>query len=72
MKSRKELIEELEQINYNIITVERYLSQKLEQNSYFLIFGTRSQFEHKQEIQTKCLAYWQRRFNRVLAKLSYK
>ena len=72
MKNRKQLIEELETVQYNIQIVEMRLSEKLEENNYFLILGTSSQFEHNKEIQTKCLAYWKKRFNRTLLKLSYK
>ena len=74
MKKRLELIEELEKIQYNIETVERYINLKIEDTTYYQVFGTKDikGFEHLKEIRIKALAYWKRRFNRTLKKLYYE
>ena len=70
---RLELIEQLEYIQENIETVERQVNQKEEDTTYYKFFGYgQKHFEHDKEIRTKALAYWKRRFNRVLNELKYK
>ena len=72
MKKRIELIEDLEQILYNINTVEKQANQKIEDSTYYKFFGQGAkEFEHDKEIRTKALAYWIRRFNRTLNELKY-
>jgi len=69
---RLELIEQLEQVQENIETVERQINQKLEDTTYYRIFGHGSkEFESDKKLRKKCLAYWHRRFNRILAELIY-
>ena len=64
---RLELIEQLENVQYNIEIVERQLNQKKEDTAYYKIFGLpASNFEHNKEIRTKAYAYWKRRFNRII------
>jgi len=72
MKNRLELIEQLEKIQDNIEIVERQVNQKEEDTAYYKFFGYgQKHFEHDKEIRTKALAYWKRRFNRVLNELNY-
>ena len=69
---RKELIEQLEQIQSNIETVERQVNQKMEDTPYYKLFGEGSkEFEHDKKIRTQALAFWIRKFNRTLNKLKY-
>ena len=69
---RIELIEQLESIQENIQTVERQVNKKIEDTNYYKFFGHGChEFEHDKEIRTKALAYWIRRFNRVLNELKY-
>ena len=69
---RIELIEQLNSVQYNIELVEKYANQKLENNIYYKIFGSEKEFYHNKEIQTKALAYWKRRFDRILKELAYE
>ena len=70
--NRKELIEQLEQIQRNIEVVERQVNSKLSQTVYYKLFGTGpKEFEHDKEIRTKALAFWIRKFNRTLNQLKY-
>ena len=72
MKKRIDLIEDLEQVLYNINMVEKQVNFKLEDTPYYQIFGRgQKDFEHNKEIRTKALAYWKRRFNRILNELKY-
>ena len=69
---RLELIEQLEQIQENIQVVEKQVNSKIEDTPYYRIFGEGSkEFEHDKEIRTKALAFWKRKFNRVLNQLKY-
>jgi len=69
---RLELIEQLEQVQENIESVEKQVNQKLEDTTYYRIFGEGAkEFESDKELRKKCLAYWKRRFNRILAELIY-
>jgi len=70
---RIDLIEQLEQIHYNINEVERQVNQKVEDTTYYKLFGViHPKFKHLKEIKTKALAFWIRKFNRVLNELKYK
>jgi len=60
-------IEKLHAVQGNIEFVEKQLNYK--KDRAFMIFGTDAEWEHKQEIRTKALAYWKRRFNRILTEL---
>ena len=71
MKNRLELIEELEQVQYNIEQVEKQVNEKFKGDKYYVFFSTEAKFNHNKEIRIKALAYWKRRFNRIIAKLSY-
>ena len=69
---RLELIEQLEYIQENIETVERQVNQKIEDTTYYKLFGNGSkEFEHDKEIKIKALAFWKRLFNRTIKKLEY-
>jgi len=68
---RNEILEKLEQIQYNIVETERRVNQKEEDTVYYKFFGKRNEFKLDQDIQIKCLAYWKRRFNRELNKIKY-
>ena len=68
---RVELIEQLEYIQANIEQVERQVNEKLKDNNHYIFFSTEERFNHLKEIRTKALAYWKRRFNRVLNELKY-
>ena len=69
---RIELIEQLETVQENIETVERQVNKKIEDTTYYYFFGEGSkEFEHDKEIRTKALAYWKRRFNRIINELKY-
>jgi len=68
--NRLELIEQLEDVQYNIETVERQVRQKIEDTTYYKFFNTgQTRFYHDKEIKTKALAYWKRRFNRIISQL---
>ena len=67
--TRLDLIEELEQIQQNIVTVEDQVNRKIEDTPYYKIFGHgNADFEHDKEIRIKALAFWKRKFNRTLVK----
>lgn len=66
---RLDNIEKLEAVQGNIEAVENQLNYK--KDRAFMIFGTDKEWEHKKEIRTKALAYWKRRFNRILNELKY-
>ena len=69
---RLELIEQLEQVQENIETVEIQINQKMEDTTYYRIFGHgHREFEHHKEIRTKALAFWKRKFNRIINELKY-
>ena len=69
---RVELIEHLEAVQENIETVERQVNRKEEDTPYYQLFGIRHRgFEHDKEIRVKALAYWKRRFNRIINELKY-
>ena len=69
---RLELIEQLEKIQENIETVEKQVNQRMEDSTYYKIFGRgQKDFEHNKEIATKAYAFWVRKFNRTLNKLKY-
>jgi len=67
---RLELIEQLEAVQENIEAVQKQLAEKIP--TYYNIFGKVSKWEHILGIRIKALAYWKRRFNRILLKLVYK
>ena len=70
--NRQQFIEQLEEVQYNIETVERQLNEKYEDTFYSKLFGSgQRDFELNREIRTKALAYWKRRFNRILNELNY-
>ena len=69
--NRKELIEQLEQIQANIEAVERQVNNRIEDTTYYRLFGTEGEFYHLREIRTKALAFWIRKFNRTLNQLKY-
>ena len=71
MKNRRELIEELELVQYYIEIVEKQVNAKIEDNPYFMYFGRQSEFEHLKEVRTKAYAYWKRKFNRIINELKY-
>ena len=72
MKPRAELFIELEQVLYNIEQVERQINTKIQDTTYYLLFGRgHKHFEHDKEIRIKALAYWKRRCNRILTNLKY-
>ena len=69
---RLELIEQLEQVQENIETVENQLMMKEEDTTYYRLFGYgQKHFEHDKEIRTKALAFWKRKFNRIINELKY-
>ena len=70
--NRKELIEQLEQIQTNIEVVDRQVNNKIEDTTYYKFFGQGyKEFKHDKEIRTKALAFWIRKFNRTLNLLKY-
>lgn len=70
--NRKKAIEQLEVIQENIETVERQVNQKITDTNYYKIFGHGAkEFEHDKEIRTKALAFWKRKFNRLLISIIY-
>jgi len=70
--NRKELIEILEKVQSNIETVEKQINQKVEDTTYYKIFGSgQKHFEHDKEIRKKAYAFWIRKFNRTLELLKY-
>jgi len=68
---RVELIEQLEYIQANIEQVEKQINEKYQDDKFYVFFSTEAKFNHLKEIRIKALAYWKRRFNRVLNELSY-
>lgn len=71
--NRQETIEQLEQVQSNIEQVERQVNSKIEDTPYYKIFGHGSkEFEHDKEIRTKALAFWKRKFNRLLVSIIYE
>ena len=54
-KQKLRLIDQLEQVAWTSKLYEKWLSEST----------------HKVDIRTKCLAYWKRRFNRILNELKY-
>jgi len=70
-KNRKELIEELDLVQYYIEIVEKQVNAKLEDNPYYMYFDRQREFEHIKEIRVKAYAYWKRRFNRIIRQLQY-
>jgi len=69
--NRKELIEQLDKIQWNIETVEKQINVKIENSPYYKYFGRESEFYHIKEIRTKAYAFWIRKFNRTLNQLKY-
>ena len=70
--NRKELIEQLEQIQSNIEVVNEQINRQIEDTPYYKLFGEGyKEFEHDKEIRTKALAFWIRKFNRTLNLLKY-
>lgn len=67
--NRQELIEQLLQIQINIETVARQISQ--ETPPYYKMFDRFSEWEHLKEIRIKALDFWKRKFNRILKQLTY-
>ena len=73
MYNRKELIEQLDKVQYNIEDVERQVNQKIEDTKYYKLFGNGStEFAHDKEIRTKALAFWKRKFNGIIKELKYQ
>ena len=69
---RIDLIENLEQMLYNINHVEKQINMKIEDTTYYKTFGKgHKKFKHNKEIRTKALAFWIRKFNRTLEQLKY-
>jgi len=68
---RLELIEQLEKVQWNIEQVDKQVNRRLDENTWYCIFGTTAKWEHEIEIRTKALAYWKRRFNRIINELKY-
>jgi hypothetical protein len=66
---RLELIEQLEAVQENIEAVENQLASKMP--LHYEMFGKERNWKHVIEIRTKALAYWKRRFNRILLTLGY-
>jgi len=64
---RQDMIQQLSDIQYHIEDYERRLAAKKELNWYL----TENKWQHRQEINQKCLAYWKRLFNRISFKLMY-
>ena len=70
--SRKSKLEELEIVQNNIFIVEAQIHSKIEDTTYFKVFKEKPKdYEHNKEIRTKALAYWKRRYNRILKELQY-
>lgn len=67
---RIELIEQLAQVQENIETVERQLAEKMP--AYYTLFSRVWKWNHLLEVRAKALAYWKRRFNRIILQLGYK
>lgn len=69
---RIELIMNLEIIQDYIEMYESLINQKVEDTTYFQLFGDEPRnFKHEKEIQTKARKYWIRLFNRTLNELKY-
>lgn len=64
---RLDQIEQLSNIQYHIELYERRSAEPKILNWYM----TESRYQHRQEINEKCLAYWKRRFNRIAFDLMY-
>ena len=70
--NRLETIEVLEQVQTNIEVVERQVNSKIEDTPYYRFFREGSkEFAHNKEIRTKALAFWKRKFNRLLSQIKY-
>jgi len=67
---RLDLIEQLEAVQKNIEEVERQLNQHIP--AYYETFNKMHKWNRLIEIRTKALAYWKRRFNRIILQLGYK
>lgn len=68
---RTKAIEELEKVHDNIKGTERAIAN-IESSEYYRFWNKLHKRAHDIEIQTKCLAYWKRRFNKLLYNLTYK
>jgi len=66
---RSELITQLQEVQYNIESVEKSINSK--PGVYYTEFGNMHKWHHLIEIRKKALAYWTRRFNRILNELKY-
>lgn len=64
---RLDKIEQLSEIQYHIEDYERRLAEPKRLNWFF----TEKDYQHRKEINQKCLAYWKRRFNRISFGLMY-
>ena len=67
---RLELIEQLVTVQENIEAVQKQLASPMP--GYYSLFGKERNWTHVLEIRTKALAYWKRRFNRIILTLGYK
>ena len=71
--TRDQKLEKLEQLETIAYTISLY-EERLMPNYYsqFVMSVIPVTVNHNKEINTKCLAYWKRRFNRILETLKYK
>ena len=67
---RSELIDQLGQVQFNIEQMEKRINQ--EPSFYYVESGHMERWNHLIEVRKKALAYWKRRFNRILLQLGYK
>jgi len=66
---RDELIDQLGDVLMNINVYERLLQPNFYSDIEKQVLPKK--IAHKTEIHKKCLAYWKRRFNRILNELKY-
>ena len=66
---RLTLLDQLSEVHWNIRTTENLINSN--QRNYYRELGIENRWNHKVEIWEKCLAYWKRRFNRILNELKY-
>ena len=67
---RSEKLEQLETVLSHIAHHERKIGEKMP--SYYKVFSNAHKWEIQCEINKKCLAFWKRKFNRILLTLGYK
>jgi hypothetical protein len=66
---RTEKLQDLDIIVGHIGTYERRINEVMP--NYYNVFSTQFKWQRQCEINKKCLAFWKRRFNRILLTLGY-